>query len=808
MRQSSVLSWWCGSCLLLLLLGTHKSATAWSPTSTSTGACPHRRRPLLYPRSASFHDGGDDGVTVSLPFFHSSTSRGSSGSSTTSSTTRLHQQAATRAAVEASRKSWPASSSKATVVAWILAALLLREWWSKTPKWLQNVLLWPVQRLVVKPFRKLQRKVLFWRRNSGSKTTVGNNTATTAITPLTESEERIANAKGKVQFFTESSSSTSASDAEQDDQAADNNTVMGKLAAVMALAQSTTADKALQFEGLQLQGALLASLQMVQDSKRTTAQLWDQFYESSGQPLFVKRSSSSSTSASASAMVNEAAAAAVDVLLDTQAEEEEGVTTDTITVTTAAPPSTSTLQVEDTPETRTQLIETWIDLLHLADWAYLTETNDIRSKLQEQEANSDNNYQWSLIRHVKTDEPGRVGHYLALDQNSKTALVAVKGTSALSDMITDACGLPVRFNVTEINNENDDDDTDTYSTISCHEGILDASLALYEDVLPLVEQLFLPAGYRVLLVGHSLGAGVAVMLGQLLRSRIPALRREPDLLSQWLPWQRTQQPPLPLEVVAFAPPPMLDLRSATATAAYTTSIVNNDDLIPRASLSNLVYLLRFLKIVDGRLAEKGLRLEGPKGAVNLLKRVLVNSRKSDDENNDPTAESLQDDCIMTAQEIFDGINEAGSTGDGGEDYRAMVSEDLDHLFVPGKVVVVYEKHVKPPEEEPVKVMVEEEEIEDSVAEEKLTEAIEDAKSKLPQGLEDVGSIISDMLSKKEEDKDDDGQQQSSQVPVEADAIVSDGTALVLRHININQRMVGDHMPDAYEKTLRGLLTRE
>lgn len=574
----------------------------------------------------------------------------------------------------------------------------------------------------------------------------------------TDSEERIEQAKGKVQFFTDSSNDDDVDDDDTDEA----DTVVGKLSAIMALAQSTT--DTVQFEGFQLQGALLASLQMVQDSKRTTAELWDQFYESSGQPLFVSRSSSSSSS------------------LDAVADFLPGENTETAA---AAPPIAT--QVENSPEARTKLIEKVIDLLHLADWAYLEETNEIRTKLKEQAANN-TDYHWSLVRHVKTDEPGRVGHYLALDSQSKTALISVKGTSALSDMITDACGVPVRFNVTE---HNEDGEAYTYSTVSCHEGILDASLALAEDVQPLVEHLFLPAGYRVLLIGHSLGAGVACMVGQLLRSRIPALRREQDFLSKLLPFQRTT---LPLEVVAFAPPPMLDLNSAAATSTYTTSIVNNDDLIPRASLSNLVSLLRFLKIVDERLAEKGMRLEGPKGAVELLKRVLVSSRKSGDKDQ---AESV-DDTIMTAQEIFDGINEAGA-GDG-EDYRAEAIKDMDHLFVPGQVVVVYEKHVQ--SEEGTKE-VDKKEIEDSAAEEELTEAVQDESEKSSASIpsvEDVGSIISDMLSKKKEKED-----QESEVAIEADAVVSDGTALVLRHINVNERMIGDHMPDAYEKTLRALM---
>jgi len=351
--------------------------------------------------------------------------------------------------------SWP--PSKTTVIAWVLAALLCREWWSKTPVWLQKLLLRPLKRLIVSPLRKFTRRIVT--------TTRGNSDPATTTS---ESAERREQAQQKVQFFSDSSD-------DEDEDVAD--TVVGKLSAIMALAQSTT-DSVVKFEGFQMQGALLASLKMVQDSKKTTAELWDKFYESSGKPLFVSDATTE-----------------IDADLEVVVPEGEDVA--------APPPTSNTIEVDDSPEARKELLEKWIDLLHLADWAYLEETNEIRSKLKELAANN-TDYKWSLVRHVKTDEPGRVGHYLALDTESKTALISVKGTSALSDMITDACGVPVRFNVTT-ENIGDGLSTSTTSTVSCHEGILDASLALAEDVQPLVENLFLPAGYRVLLIGHSLG---------------------------------------------------------------------------------------------------------------------------------------------------------------------------------------------------------------------------------------------------------------------------------------------------------------
>ena len=624
--------------------------------------------------------------------------------------------------------------------------------------WIKKLVMWPFKELTRRPLRKLLQMV--------PARFTSNVNSTNALTGLDAEVQTNAIDNNEQQGGKSSLENVPfINDTPADDNNDIADTVVGKLSAIMALAQSTT--DAVPFEGWQLQGALLASLQMVQDSRRTTAALWDQFYESSGQPLFTSSAKDS----------------------DDAPESEAGASSlysSTLKVN---------LELENTTEARNELIQRWIDLLHLADWAYLEETSAIRGKLQELNANNTDDYEWSLVRHVQSDEPGRVGHYLALDRKSRTALIAVKGTSALSDMITDACGVPVRFNVTQCDDAIEKRTKTTASsitTVSCHEGILDASLALTDDLQPLVEQLFLPAGYRVLLIGHSLGAGVACMVGQLLRSRFPALRQETKSPSKLSPFPRFS--PL-LEVVAFAPPPMLDLKSAVTTSDYVTSIVNNDDLIPRASLSNLVSLLRFLKIVDERLAEKGLRLDGPKATVEWLKRVLVNRRRNDDGKK----EEGEDDSIMTAQEIFDGINEAGAAE--GKDYRAEAVKDMNHLFVPGKVVVVYEKHVQ---SENATGAVEEVRVDDSVADVELERVRENVPNKLPQSLQDVGSIITDMLSKKESMAD----KEASSIPIESNAIISDGTALVLRHININSRMLGDHMPDAYEKTFRSLMRED
>jgi hypothetical protein len=227
------------------------------------------------------------------------------------------------------------------------------------------------------------------------------------------------------------------------------------------------------------------------------------------------------------------------------------------------------------------------------------------------------------------------------------------------------------------------------------------------------------------------------------------------------------------------------LEAAVATSPFTTTIVNNDDMIPRSSLNNLGYLLRFVGIVNERLAKNGLRPTGPEGTVKLLQKVLANGD-----------EEAKWDSTMTAQEIFDGINEVQGEGNTANEYRNRVSEDKDHLFVPGRVIILYEKLVAKAAKN-AKL----ESIAANIATEELL-STQDVSQKT-KGLEKVGGpaneerkdIVTEVLP---------DQKDESEI-LDAGAVVADGAAPVLRHINVNQRMLSDHMPDAYEKMLRALL---
>ena len=180
---------------------------------------------------------------------------------------------------------------------------------------------------------------------------------------------------------------------------------------------------------------------------------------------------------------------------------------------------------------------------------------------------------YALVRYAPETGPGKVGHFLAFSPSKKELLVALKGTDTLADVLTDVVSAATPLETSE-----------AAAQTLCHEGMRLAALQMAADLCRLVEHLFLPLGYAVTITGHSLGAGTAAILGLILRSRFETLRDDARL-----------------RVIAFATPPVLDAPTARACGPFTISVVNCLDVIPRASLGNLVAIHQLLVAIDAKL---------------------------------------------------------------------------------------------------------------------------------------------------------------------------------------------------------------
>lgn len=279
----------------------------------------------------------------------------------------------------------------------------------------------------------------------------------------------------------------------------------------------------------------------------------------------------------------------------------------------------------------------------------------------------------AAIRH-----PGHVGHFVAVSHRRRLVVVGVKGTSTLEDLVTDCCGRAVNcchgdqddYQCIEVTAEQApiieavaEEAIEVLSgheqiyiaaagdehAIRCHEGILIGARRLVNRIESLLQRLAVEGDYQVVWCGHSLGAGAASLAAELVRLR------HPDLAER-------------MTVVAFAPPPVLDHDSALAAAPYTTSIVNNADVIPRSSLANLAVLVQVLRVVARRLQERKLGFANPATTTALLQKL--------------TQGAEDDDLLLSLEEISSAMAET---------HRKLQVRDTDHLYVPGKVIVLYQE---------------------------------------------------------------------------------------------------------------------
>ena len=242
-----------------------------------------------------------------------------------------------------------------------------------------------------------------------------------------------------------------------------------------------------------------------------------------------------------------------------------------------------------------------------------------------------------------------------------------------------------------------------------HEGVLHCARVLLDEISSLIEEYAVTMGYDVVCTGHSLGAGAAILVAVLLRGRYPTLATTGDAK------RATRRPPSfgdddgvrarisPPDVVddgvagrrvrayAFAPPPVLDRASSLACRHYVTSVVNNSDIIPRSSLTNLDAFLTILEAVRCRLSE-GAGDWGilPRGRVNSIASIVALFCK--------LCEGTEGELVLTPTELrvlWDEAIAEASLGDGEDDEFYWDEEFGHHLFVPGKLLLMYESCSSP-----------------------------------------------------------------------------------------------------------------
>lgn len=278
--------------------------------------------------------------------------------------------------------------------------------------------------------------------------------------------------------------------------------------------------------------------------------------------------------------------------------------------------------------------------LEYADWAYETSFPVLSANCKQ--------VGLDLLRHDTATEPGRVGHFIALDHNNKTAIIALKGTSTLADALTDLVAVP-KEHCCHFDVPHDAKRCET-NNIFCHEGIHTAALWMADDIQDTIEYIFLPLKYKVLITGHSLGAGTACLLGMELRARIPAFRKNHT----------------DLRVLAFATPAVVSYEASKKCCPFITSVVNNCDIVPRASVSNMIVMNKLALKVNEKLDAKGHKLDTWSSLHKYYNEEVA---------------KIDDDLLLSTEELSEFFDQT----------HAAPEKDVDHLYVPGRCVVMWDK---------------------------------------------------------------------------------------------------------------------
>ena len=281
-----------------------------------------------------------------------------------------------------------------------------------------------------------------------------------------------------------------------------------------------------------------------------------------------------------------------------------------------------------------------IDHFKFADWAYDETASDQRWETVEDALESCG---YDMIRHRKTAAPGCVCSYIAVNFSKKIALVTIKGTSSLGDALTDVCALAVKYTLP---NAPIVEGMDT--SFFVHEGMMFAAEQLGNEIKPLVQNWFLPQGFKLLIVGHSLGAGTACLLGIWLRSWFPETRGTDRL-----------------QVHAYATPAVADKATSLACTDFITTCVHNSDIVPRASLGNIFTGLHVHQKLLARLDETRQCPGREFGSTARWVQMI----------------HFQKDFVVNPADLLLWRTQALET----EDHK-----EEEHLYVPGKVYLMYD----------------------------------------------------------------------------------------------------------------------
>ncbi|XP_010506071.1 PREDICTED: sn1-specific diacylglycerol lipase beta-like [Camelina sativa] len=168
----------------------------------------------------------------------------------------------------------------------------------------------------------------------------------------------------------------------------------------------------------------------------------------------------------------------------------------------------------------------------------------------------------NILKFVKDSSVMRPGYYIGVDHRRKLVVFGIRGTHTIYDLITDIVS--------------SSDEEVTFEGYSTHFGTAESARWFLNHELQTIRRcLEKYEGYKLRLVGHSLGGAIASLMAIMLR-KMPReeLGFDAEIIS----------------AVGYATPPCVSKDLAENCSEFVTTIVMQDDIIPRLSTASLARL--------------------------------------------------------------------------------------------------------------------------------------------------------------------------------------------------------------------------
>ncbi|XP_052179524.1 uncharacterized protein LOC127792908 isoform X2 [Diospyros lotus] len=168
----------------------------------------------------------------------------------------------------------------------------------------------------------------------------------------------------------------------------------------------------------------------------------------------------------------------------------------------------------------------------------------------------------SVVKFIKDSSIMRPGYYIGIDARRKLVILGIRGTHTVYDLITDI-----------VSSSNEEITLEGYST---HFGTAEAARWFLNHEMGTIRKCIEKhEGFRLRLVGHSLGGAAASLLAIMLRKKSSKeLGFSPDIVT----------------AVGYATPPCVSRELAEYCSDYVSTVVMQDDIIPRLSVASLTRL--------------------------------------------------------------------------------------------------------------------------------------------------------------------------------------------------------------------------